>query len=327
MKLGLKPKIAVIIPCLNEQITVGKVVKSLAEKLDNATIYVVDNASTDATAQKARDAGAVVLTQKIPGKANAVRHAFSIVDADVYLMIDGDGTYDASAAPAMINKLINEQLDMVISARVNASDEAYRFGHKIGNKFFNLLFKLIFENKFTDIFSGYRVFSKAFVKSFPALSNNFEIELELSVHAVLLKLQTAEVSSEYGARPIGSRSKLNTAKDGLSIMLKIIQLMRYNKPIAFFGILVVFCMIAAFTLGTPVLVDFYRTGLVPRVPSLIVASGFFIVGVVIFITSLILDAMQRFQAENRMFAYLSAADAFGKGDLKRKEFIVDVREH
>ena len=303
--MSLKLKIAVIIPCLNENITIGKVVKDFSKEIKDADIYVVDNGSSDNSAEIAAKAGALVINESKRGKGNALSRAFSHVDADLFLIVDGDGTYDPKYASKMITLLIEEGLDMVVASRQHTSDSAYREGHQLGNKIFNKLFSILFGKIFSDIFSGYRALSAPFVKSFPVFSRGFEIETEMSVHAVNLKLPTAEIKVPYYPRPHNSNSKLSTYKDGIKIFLKMLMLFRTNRPFVFYGIIsLTFTFISGIIL-TPLLVTYFKTGLVPRFPTLIVVVGSIIMSALVFFTGLILQTMVEFQGENRRLAYLS----------------------
>lgn len=299
--------LAIIVPCFNEEATVTTVVKRFAKAAPTAAIFVVDNASTDNTAKNAKEAGATVLTQTLPGKAHAIRHAFANIDADIYVMVDGDDTYDADIVRLMVDNLISRQLDMVVGKRSNAPTAAYRFGHQIGNKVFNAFFRMMFGGNFQDIFSGYRVFSRRFVKSFPIQSRGFEIETELSFHALSLRMQVVEIDTKYKERPVGSTSKLNTYVDGIRIVSTMIQLMRYNKPMLFYGCFAMGFGAVSIFLGLPIVWHFFETGLVPKFPSLIVSVGFLILAAISFMCALILDAMLRFQNEARMLAYIQSS--------------------
>lgn len=300
-------RLAIIIPCFNEEPTVATVVKRFAQAAPTAAIFVVDNASTDNTAKNAKSAGATVLTQMLPGKAHAIRHAFANIDADIYVMVDGDDTYDADVVTLMVDKLISCQLDMVVGKRSSFPASAYRFGHQTGNQFFNAFFRFMFGGKFRDIFSGYRVFSRHFVKSFPIQSQGFEIETELSFHALNLRMQVVEIDTNYKERPEGSKSKLNTYVDGIRIVLTMLQLTRYNKPMLFYGCFAIFFGAISIFLGIPVVWYFFETGLVPKFPSLIVSVGSLILAAISFMCALILDAMLRFQNETRMLAYIQSS--------------------
>ena len=298
--------VALIIPCLNEEVTIAKVIREFQSVIGSVDIYVIDNGSVDETASIAAKEGAKVLLQPLRGKGNAIRLAFSEVQASVYLIVDGDHTYDAKSALDMINKLNREQLDMVVGVRKHEKKEAYRAGHKLGNQIFNKLFEIIFGNQFSDIFSGYRVFSHAFVKSFPAQSSGFDIETELSVHCINLKLRTGEIETKYIERPIGSFSKLNTFLDGLLILSSMIRLLRQNKPMLFYGFFSMIATLFSIILSFPIILTYLETGLVPRFPSLIVAASSLIVACLILMTGVILQTMLSFQAENRHLSYLAA---------------------
>ena len=297
--------IALFIPCLNEEVTIAKVISDFKEECEGLAVYVIDNGSTDNTKAVAEAAGAIVISEPRRGKGHAVRRAFAQIHASLYIMVDGDDTYDASAVSGMIKRLQDDRLDMVVGIRKHESDGAYRTGHQLGNRLFNSLFCRLFGNQFSDIFSGYRVFSYAFAKSFPARSSGFEIETELSVHCANLLLPTAEMPTHYGERPDGSQSKLNTYFDGFRILRKMIQLLRQNKPMVFYGVGGVLAAVVAIILGAPVLLTYFETGLVPRFPTLIVAVGLLLGACLSFMTGIILQTMLSFQAENRHLAYLA----------------------
>ncbi|MEZ5947460.1 MAG: glycosyltransferase family 2 protein [Hyphomonas sp.] len=300
-------RVAVIIPCYNEEATITQVIEEFSAALPGAEIVVCDNNSSDRTTQLARKAGAAVLFEPYQGKGNAVRRLFADVEADVYVMIDGDATYDASASPEMIAKLEEERLAMINGARISEQEEAYRFGHKFGNWMLTGLVRLAFGNKFQDMLSGYRVMSRQFVKSFPALSNGFEIETELCVHTLRLRLPSAEVRTVYRARPEGSTSKLNTFRDGFRILRIISRLVRDEKPLEFFSALGVLILIAAGILATPVAITYFETGTVPRFPTLIVSIGMVIISMLSFTIGLTLDTFSRGRTEARRLAYLAAS--------------------
>ncbi len=295
-------RIAVLVPCMNEEITIAKVVKDFAKALPQATVYVYDNNSTDRTAELAEKAGAVIGYERRPGKGNVVRRMFAEIDADIYLMVDGDDTYDASKAPILVDRLIAENADMVVGARIGADSDHQRAGHALGNRMFNLLYTSLFGREFTDIFSGYRAFTRRFVKSFPAVSAGFEIETELSVHASQLRLPVAEVAFEYADRPEGSQSKLSTFRDGARILKTIIVLLKEYKPFWFFGAIGLAGILFAFAIATPVFIDYLRTGLVERFPTAILATGIVIVSMLTITAGVILDSIRRMRAEvKRMF--------------------------
>jgi glycosyltransferase involved in cell wall biosynthesis len=298
-------RIAVILPCYNEEAAIAETVAGFRTALPAATIYVYDNNSRDRTAEIARSAGAVVRTERQQGKGHVVRRMFADVDADIYVMADGDLTYDPKAAPEMVRMLVEEQLDMVVGTRQHEVAEAYRGGHVIGNRLFTGLLAGLFGRSFTDIFSGYRVFSRRFVKSFPALSQGFEIETEISVHALELRMPVGEVVTSYGARPEGSASKLSTYRDGWRILTTIGTLYRIERPVLFYGTIAALLTVAAIILAVPLLITFLDTGLVPRFPTALLATGMVIVAVLSFFAGLILDTVTRGRREVRRLAYLA----------------------
>ena len=298
-------RIAVILPCSNEEAAIAETVAGFRAALPDATIYVYDNNSRDRTVELAKTAGAVVRTERQQGKGHVVRRMFADVDADVYVMADGDLTYDPKAAPDMVRMLASDQLDMVVGTRQHEVAEAYRGGHVIGNKLFTGLLTRLFGRSFTDIFSGYRVFSRRFVKSFPALSEGFEIETEISVHALELRMPVGELVTKYGARPEGSASKLATYRDGWRILKTIATLYRVERPVLFYGGLAALLTLAAVILAVPLLITYLDTGLVPRFPTAILATGMVIVAVLSFFTGLILDTVTRGRREMRRLAYLA----------------------
>lgn len=299
------PRIAVLLPCYNEEAAIAPTVRGFRQALPTATIYVYDNNSTDRTPQIAAEAGAVVRTERQQGKGHVVRRMFADVDADVYVMADGDLTYDAKSAPAMVDLLLAEQLDMVVGTRRHEAKDAYRGGHVMGNKLFTGLLAGLFGRSFTDIFSGYRVFSRRFVKSFPVLSSGFEIETEISVHALELKMPVGEVETSYAARPEGSESKLSTFKDGWRILKTIATLYRVERPTLFYGTIGAFLLTVALVLSIPLVITYLHTGLVPRFPTAILITGMTIIAVLCFFTGLILDTVTRGRLELRRLAYLS----------------------
>ncbi|MCB1385107.1 MAG: glycosyltransferase [Nitratireductor sp.] len=295
-------RIAVLVPCMNEEVTIANVVKDFRKALPGATIHVYDNNSTDNTAEVAKKAGAIVGYEKRPGKGNVVRRMFTEVDADIYVMVDGDDTYDAAGAPKMIDRLISEGADMVVGARIGADSDHQRRGHAAGNRLFNLLYTRLFGREFTDIFSGYRAFTRRFVKSFPAVSAGFEIETELSVHASQLRLPVSEIAFEYKDRPEGSESKLSTVRDGLRILKTIIVLLKEYKPFWFFGAIGLGGIVLALLLALPVFIEFAQTGRVDRFPTAILATGIVIVSMLTITAGVVLDSIRRMRAEiKRMF--------------------------
>ncbi|MFL6724117.1 MAG: glycosyltransferase [Sphingomicrobium sp.] len=298
-------RIAVILPCFNEEAAIVDTVAGFRTALPTATIYVYDNNSRDRTAELARAAGALVRTEKQQGKGHVVRRMFADVDADIYIMADGDLTYDPKAAPDMVRMLVDDQMDMVVGTRQHAVAEAYRGGHVIGNRLFTGLLTRLFGRSFTDIFSGYRVFSRRFVKSFPALSEGFEIETEISVHALELRMPVGELVTKYGARPEGSASKLATYRDGWRILKTIATLYRVERPVLFYGGLAALLVAVAVILAVPLLITYLDTGLVPRFPTAILVTGIVIVAVLSFFAGLILDTVTRGRREMRRLAYLA----------------------
>lgn len=300
-----QPRIAVLLPCYNEEAAIGATVRGFREALPAATVYVYDNNSRDRTREIAAEAGAVVRTERQQGKGHVVRRMFADVDADIYIMADGDLTYDPQAAPAMVDMALAEQLDMVVGTRRHQAKDAYRGGHVLGNRLFNGLLRGLFGRSFTDIFSGYRVFSRRFVKSFPVLSAGFEIETEISVHALELRMPVGEIETAYGTRPEGSESKLSTYGDGWRILKTIASLYRTERPVLFFGLVGAFLVGAAVVLSIPLVVTYVQTGLVPRVPTAILVTGMTIVAVLCFFAGLILDTVTRGRREVRRLAYLA----------------------
>ena len=300
-----QPRVAVVLPCFNEEAAIAETIAGFRAALPGATIYVYDNNSSDRTVAIARDAGAVVRSERQQGKGNVVRRMFADVDADIYVMVDGDLTYDPAAAPAMVAMLVDEQLDMVVGTRQHDAAEAYRGGHVLGNKLFTGLLSRLFGRSFSDIFSGYRVFSRRFVKSFPVLSEGFEIETEISVHALELKMPVGEVETAYGARPEGSASKLSTYRDGWRILRTIGTLYRVERPVLFYGSVGALILAAALILSIPLILTYLDTGLVPRVPTAILITGMAIVATLCFFAGLILDTVTRGRREVRRLAYLS----------------------
>lgn len=305
MARAAMPKIAVLLPCFNEEAAIAATVAGFKAALPGATIYVYDNNSRDRTREVAAEAGAVVRSEKQQGKGHVVRRMFADIDADVYVMADGDLTYDPGAAPVMVDMLLAEQLDMVVGTRRHEARDAYRGGHVVGNKIFTGLLSGLFGRSFSDIFSGYRVFSRRFVKSFPVLSAGFEIETEISVHALELRMPVGEVETSYAARPEGSHSKLSTYGDGWKILKTIGTLYRVERPVLFYGGIGALLVIAAVALAIPLVRTYLQTGLVPRFPTAILATGMVIVAVLCFFAGLILDTVTRGRREVRRLSYLS----------------------
>lgn len=306
-----QPRVAVLLPCYNEAAAIAQTVDGFRRALPDATIYVYDNNSKDDTVRVAREAGAIVRTERMQGKGHVVRRMFADIDADIYVLADGDATYDATAAPRMIDRLRTEQLDMVVGTRESDAQEAYRRGHRAGNRMLTGCVTWIFGQTFSDILSGYRVFSNRFVKSFPALSEGFEIETEISVHALELKMPVAEVPTAYAARPEGSASKLSTYRDGFRILGLILNLYRIEKPIAFFGLVSVFFIAAAIGLSIDLLLTYVQTGLVPRIPTAILSTGLVLLGILSLSCGLILDTVTRGRREVKRLAYLGLRSPAG----------------
>jgi len=299
------PRIAVLVPCFNEEAAVATVVADFRKALPQARILVYDNNSSDRTAAVAREAGAEVRSERRQGKGHVVRRMFADVDADIYVLVDGDATYDAPSAPRMIDVLVSEHLDMVVGLRVDRSDAAYRRGHRTGNWMLTSFLSQVFGQAFKDILSGYRVFSRRFVKSFPVLSDGFEIETELSVHALQLALPVAEVETPYYPRPEGSFSKLNTWRDGLRILGTILKLYRSEKPLRFFTAIGIFLALVSIGFAIPIAVTYLETGLVPRLPTAVLSMGLMIVALLSASSGLVLDTVTRGRREMKLLAYLS----------------------
>ena len=299
-----RQRVAVLVPCFNEEAAIARVVADFRAALPQATLYVYDNNSTDGTADAARAAGAVVRRETHQGKGNVVRRMFSDIDADIYVLVDGDATYHAPSAPAMIARLLEERLDMVVAARVHADDAAYRRGHVTGNRLLTGFLDAVFGAGFSDILSGYRVFSRRFVKSFPVLSGGFEIETELTVHALELELPVAEIRTPYFARLEGSESKLSTWRDGFRILGTILKLYRSERPLRFFSSIGIALAIMSFGFATPVVVHFIEYGNVPRLPTAILAMGMMLAAFVAIAAGLILDTVTRGRREVKLLAYL-----------------------
>ena len=299
------PRIAVLLPCYNEEATIGATVEGFRKALPTASIYVYDNNSRDRTVEIAKAGGAIVRAERQQGKGHVVRRMFADIDADVYIMADGDLTYDPKSAPEMVDLLLADSLDMVVGTRRHEEKDAYRGGHVLGNKIFTGLLAGLFGRSFSDIFSGYRVFSRRFVKSFPVLSSGFEIETEMSVHALELRMPVGEVETAYAARPEGSESKLSTFGDGWRILKTILTLYRIERPVLFFGSIATVLVIAGLLLSIPLIQTYLDTGLVPRFPTAILITGMMIIAVLCFFAGLILDTVTRGRREVRRLAYLS----------------------
>lgn len=296
---------AVLIPCWNEEATIGKVVDDFRRILPDALVYVYDNNSGDRTREVAREAGALVRSEPLQGKGHVMRRMFADVEADIYVLVDGDDTYDPSSAPKMIAHLLDRQLDMVNGARVTENNRAYRTGHRLGNKLFTNIVRWIFGNRFKDMLSGYRVFSRRFVKSFPALSSGFEIETELTVHALELKMPIDEMTTPYKGRPDGSTSKLSTFKDGFKILWSIVVLIKEEHPMLFFSILAALLFSASVFLAWPLMIDYWQTGLVPRLPTAVIAITLGAIGFLSLACGLILETVTRGRWEMKRMRYLN----------------------
>jgi glycosyltransferase involved in cell wall biosynthesis len=299
------PRIAVLVPCFNEEAAVATVVADFRGALPSAQIYVYDNNSKDRTAAVAREAGAEVRTERRQGKGHVVRRMFADIDADIYVLVDGDATYDAPSAPRMIDLLVNEHLDMVVGLRVDQNKAAYRAGHRTGNLLLTRFLADVFGRAFKDILSGYRVFSRRFVKSFPVLSDGFEIETELSVHALELALPVAEIETPYYARPEGSFSKLNTWRDGFRILGTMLKLYRSEKPLRFFTAIGIFLALVSIGLAIPIVITYLEKGIVPRLPTAVLSTGLMIVAILSMSSGLVLDTVTRGRREMKLLAYLS----------------------
>jgi glycosyltransferase involved in cell wall biosynthesis len=296
---------AVLVPCYNEEGAVAKVVADFRASLPDAAIYVYDNNSTDRTVEAALRAGAVVRREAYQGKGHVVRRMFSDVEADVYVLVDGDATYDAPSARGMIAKLIDERLDMVVATRIDRDQAAYRPGHRAGNRLFSGVVAHMFGRAFTDILSGYRVFSRRFVKSFPVLSGGFEIETELTVHALELELPVGEVATPYYSRPSGSASKLSTWNDGFRILWTVFRLYRAGRPLSLFGAFGVALAIISIGLAIPIFITYVQEGLVPRLPTAVLSTGLMLLAFLSIACGLILDTVTRGRRELKLIAYLA----------------------
>ncbi|MFQ5955105.1 MAG: glycosyltransferase family 2 protein [Kiloniellales bacterium] len=301
-------KIAVLVPCHNEELTIAAVTRAFRQVLPECRVYVYDNNSTDSTRERAAGAGAVVRSEPLQGKGNVVRRMFADIDADLYVLVDGDNTYDVAAARRMVDLLVSENLDMVVGARTDTVDAAaFRRGHRFGNLFLSGCVAALFGKRFNDVLSGYRILSRRFVKSFPALARGFEIETELTVHALELRMPAAEVDTRYGARPEGSGSKLKTFRDGLRIGWTILLLLKEVRPFAFFGAIFAALAVASVALAWPLLLTYLETGLVPRLPTAVLATGMMLLAFLSLTSGLILDSVSRGRRELKRMAYLGIA--------------------
>jgi glycosyltransferase involved in cell wall biosynthesis len=299
------PAVAVLVPCYDEELTIGRVVADFRAALPSATVYVYDNNSADDTIAVAQAAGAVVRKEPRQGKGNVVRRMFADIEADVYVLVDGDDTYDAAASAALVNRLVEERLDFINAMRISTAKDAYRTGHRFGNWLLTGLVRQIFGRQFDDMLSGYKFLSRRFVKSFPAMSSGFETETELAVHALELRMPSTEVATAYKERPPGSVSKLRTYSDGVRIMMLIARLVKDERPLHFFGFSGLLAIIAAFLLSIPLFVTYLETGLVPRVPTAILSVALVIVGVLSIFIGLILDMTTKTRREMKRLIYLS----------------------
>jgi glycosyltransferase involved in cell wall biosynthesis len=298
-------RIAVLIPCYNEEAAIATVVGDLKAAMPTADIYVYDNNSKDKTNELARAAGAIVRNELRQGKGSVVRRMFADVEADVYILIDGDDTYDAATTPSMVRKLVEEGLDLVSGRRIALGGAAYRTGHIIGNRLLTGLTVMMFDVKLFDLLTGYRVMSRRFVKSFPSTAGGFGIETELTVHAVRLLMPMAEMDIRYKERPHGSVSKLNTWRDGLRILSTIVGLVRRERPLVFFTTISAFLMLLSLAFGIPVVVEYMETGLVPRLPTAVLSTGLMLLAFLSLASGLILDTVTRGRWELKRLAYLA----------------------
>jgi glycosyltransferase involved in cell wall biosynthesis len=300
-----RPRVAVLVPCYNEEKTITQVIEGFHSALPEATIYVYDNNSSDQTIKVAHAAGAVVRREMHRGKGHVVRRMFADVEADIYVLVDGDATYDAPSAPMMVERLMAENLDMVIGARREQKKEAFRRGHHIGNRLLTSFVAMMFDRTIADMLSGFRVFSRRFVKSFPVLSSGFEIETELIVHALELGLPIAEVPTPYYARPEGSQSKLSTWHDGFRILRTIIKLYRAERPLSFFTGIGLVLAIASLGFAIPIFITYMDTGLVPRFPTAILSTGLMLMAFLSIAVGLVLDTVTRGRREMKLLAYIA----------------------
>ena len=318
-------RIAVVIPCRNEEATIAKVVRDFSASVPQASIYVFDNNSGDRTRLLAAAAGAEVRSETRQGKGHVVRRMFAEVDADVYVLVDGDDTYDTAAAPTMIDRLVHDRLDLVNGARSSMSEEAFRTGHRFGNTFLTTIVRLIFGPHFVDMLSGYKILSRRFVKTFPALSNGFELETELTVHALDLRMPSAEIIIPYRERPKGSESKLHTFRDGFQILIVIGKLIKHGRPLLFFGVLGTFIGALSLALGIPIIVEFFEIGQVPRLPTAVLSASLALLAAQLVIFGFLLEFVTRVSHEMKRLAYLSIApvslaSAVGADETREQAF-------
>jgi glycosyltransferase involved in cell wall biosynthesis len=298
-------RLAVLVPCYNEEIAVPKVVDDFSRALPEATIYIYDNNSRDRTVEAARAAGARVRREALQGKGHVVRRMFADIEADIYVLVDGDDTYDAAMAPFMVAMLVNDRLDMVNGARVTQIADAYRLGHRFGNRMLTGLVRGVFGDRISDMLSGYRVFSRRFVKSFPALSSGFETETEFTVHALELRMPVGEIATAYRGRPPGSQSKLRTYSDGIRILRTILMLVKEERPLPFFSFCGFALALLALVLAVPLVLEFWETGLVPRLPTAVLSASMMLLAFLLFACGFILDSVTRGRKEMKRLAYLS----------------------
>jgi glycosyltransferase involved in cell wall biosynthesis len=302
---GTRHQVAVLVPCYNEEQAIAKVIADFRAAMPDATVYVYDNNSTDGTVAAARAAGAVVRRETYQGKGHVVRRMFNDVEADVYVLVDGDATYDAPSAPAMVGKLVEERLDMVVATRIDRDEAAYRRGHRTGNMLLTRFVAHMFGRSFTDILSGYRAFSRRFVKSFPILSGGFEIETELTVHALELELPVGEIATPYYSRVSGSASKLSTWSDGFRILWTVLKLYRAERPLSLFGAFGAALGIMSIGLAIPIFITYVQEGLVPRLPTAVLSTGLMLLAFLSIAVGLILDTVTRGRREFKLIAYLA----------------------
>ncbi len=303
-----------LIPCCNEEATIAKVVADVRASLPQAAVYVYDNNSRDRTAFAARAAGAVVRTERLQGKGHVVRRMFADVEADVFFLIDGDDTYDAAAAPAMLKLLLDQRLDMVNTRRVTAQNAAYRRGHRIGNRVLSAMVRGVFGGRITDVLSGYRAFSRRFVKSFPALVGGFETETEFTVHALELEMPVGEITVGYRERPVGSTSKLRTWSDGLCILRTILMLVKEGRPLQFFAGVGAMLLLTGLGIGVPLVMVFLHSGEVPKLPSALLATGLVLLSSLTLVCGLVLDSVERGRKEMKRLAYLAIPASHSQDD-------------
>lgn len=301
----MRPSVAVLIPCFNEETAIPRVVADFRAALPGAVIYVYDNNSRDGTAAAARSVGAVVRREPLQGKGQVIRRMFADIDADLYVLVDGDDTYDAASAPAMVQAALAGGLDMVNGTRVTSIEAAYRPGHRLGNRVLTGLVRAVFGNRVSDMLSGYRVFSRRFVKSFPALAAGFETETEFTVHALELRMPIGEVPTPYKERPAGSASKLRTFHDGWRILRTILVLVKEERPLQFFSAIAALLALLSIGIAIPVFIAYAETGLVPRLPTAVLATGLMILAALALTCGLILDSVSRGRKEMKRLAYLA----------------------